>query len=327
MDEPFEPNPALFAQAPGRKPAGRGRDVPPPGNTCVSDRGDTHVLAHPLNDPELRTVRDWLLNLDGLENLVGDAVEDAMYYVLDGWRTHRFDLLDDRVDSDERRALGTKLQYHVLENLGLPKLKHPDTEILGIGVEIKGTIGSTWAIPTEGQCGVTLLIQLNLRTRTHKSRLMRTHRAWLNKPNKDGKRGIASVALADYSIDLYDRTQLRPNPLQLLDPDQLDVVFGSRGQEYRLEHFFVALPHVVVPRAVILTICANRDDPMRRVRAIKPAMRKCDSAMLCGKWVPERAAARRMGHDLTGAAWVAVPIEDALRAGLLLAEIMDDIKP
>jgi hypothetical protein len=34
-----------------------------------------------------------------------------------------------------------------------------------------------------------------------------------------------------------------------------------------------------------------------------------------------------MGHDLTGAAWVAVPIEDALRAGLLLAEIMDDIKP
>ncbi|WP_433315670.1 hypothetical protein [Micromonospora chersina] len=76
--------------------------------------------------------------------------------MLDGARTYRFDLRDERVDSDERRAIGTKLQYHVLENLGSPKLRHPDTGIAGIGVEIKGTIASHWTIPKEGQCGVTL---------------------------------------------------------------------------------------------------------------------------------------------------------------------------
>jgi hypothetical protein len=31
-----------------------------------------------------------------------------------------------------------------------------------------------------------------------------------------------------------------------------------------------------------------------------------------------------MNHDLTGAAWVAVPIDEALAAGMLMAEIMDD---
>lgn len=302
----------------------RGREVPGPGAICTSDRGDAHVLQHPLGDPELRVVRDWLLALDGLSKLIGDAVEDAMYYVLDGWRTHRFDLLDKRVDSDERRALGTKLQYHVLENLGLPKLKHPDTEILGIGVEIKGTVGRTWMIPTEGQCGITLLIRLDIHKRTHGSWLMRTHRVWLNRPNQDGKRSIASRALAEFAISVYDRARLRPNPLQSLTQDQLDVIFGKKGQEYRLEQFFLALPRVVVPRAVILTICANRDDPMRRVRAIRPAMLRHGFALLCGKWVPERIAAERMNHDLTGAAWVAVPIDEALAAGMLMAEIMDD---
>ena len=298
--------------------------MPGVGATCTSDRGDTHDIDHPVRDDSLRTVRDWLWSQDEIAKLIGDAVEDAMYYVLDGWRTHRFDLLDERVDSDERRALGTKLQYHVLENLGLPKKKHPDTEVLGIGLEVKGTVRTNWMIPTEGQCGLTLLIQLNLKDRTHASWLMRTHRAWLNEPNKDGKRSIAARALEEFSVPLYDRTGLRPNPLQSLTQDQLDVVFGKRGQEHRLQQFFQALPHVVVPRAVILTICANRDDPMRRVRAIRPAMRELGLALLCGKWVPERSAADRMNHDLTGAAWVAVPIEDALAAGLLMTEILDD---
>ena len=69
--------------------------------------------------------------------------------------------------ADERRALGTKLQYHVIENLGLEKLKHPDTAIDGIGVEIKGTIATNWAIPTEGQCGVTVLHRVDLTADQH----------------------------------------------------------------------------------------------------------------------------------------------------------------
>lgn len=299
------------------------RDPDDAAGTCTSDAGESHAILHPVRDLPLATVRDWLWAQDSLAQLLGDAVEDAMYYVLDGARTHRFDLLDPRVDSDERRAVGTKLQYHVLENLGLPKLDHPDTEIAGVGVEIKGTTrrATGWMIPTEGQCGVTLLIQLDVAGRTHASWLMRTHRVWLNAPNKDSKRSIQSQAFAEYAVPLYDRSALRPNPLLALTPDQRVLAFGSWGQQRRLEYFFAALPHVVVPRAVLLTICANRDDPLRRVRAIKPAMRARGLALLCGKWPHERTAAARLGHDLTGAAWVCLPVEEALSAGLVPAEL------
>ncbi|WP_433081232.1 NaeI family type II restriction endonuclease [Dactylosporangium sp. CA-052675] len=301
------------------------RQTPAPGSLCRNDRGETHELLAPAADPELRTVWSWLAQRPGLVQEMGDAVEDAIYYVLDGARTHRFDLRDDRVDSDERRAVGTKLQYHVLENLKLPKLRHPDTEIEGVGVEIKGTIADNWAIPTEGQCGVSLLIQLDINADQHSARLMRTHRAWLREgANHDGKRGVTAEALREYSVLLYPKTQLRPNPLKMLTDAQREDVFGKRGQEIRLAHLFRALPGVVIPRAVILTVCARNQDPLRRARATRSRVRP-ELELLCGKWSGQRELAARLGYDLTGAAWVAVPASDIQGYGRLTERAIAEI--
>jgi hypothetical protein len=301
----------------------KGKSVLAPGAICENEAGDRHVLTSPDDDEQLQVVLAWLVAKSDLAQLVGDAIEDAIYYVLDGWRTHRFDLMDVRVDSDERRALGTKLQYHVIENLGLEKLKHPDTAIGGVGVEIKGTISTSWAIPTEGQCGVTVLHRVDLVRDRHKTWIMRTHRAWLRDgANKDGKRGIASQALEDFAIPLYEWRPLRPNPLKLLTEDQEQVVFGTAGQERRLIALFTSLPNIVVPRAVILTVCANKDDPMRRVRAIRGRMNEHGYELLCGKWPAQREIAARLEHDLTGAAWVAVPSESFWRFGELTRQAL-----
>ena len=56
-----------------------------------------------------------------------------------------------------------------------------------------------------------------------------------------------------------------------------------------------------------MLVCANRDDPMRRVRAIRPRMEEAGFELLCGKWPAQREIAARLGHDLTGGAWVSVP--------------------
>ncbi|WP_433314993.1 NaeI family type II restriction endonuclease [Micromonospora chersina] len=310
-----------------RLPSNGGRrEAPAPGCTCLNDRGEEHTLLAPDHDGELRTVHAWLDQQPYLPQVIGDAVEDAIYYVLDGARTHRFDVLDERVDSDERRGIGTKLQYHVLENLKLPKLRHPDTEIAGVGVEIKGTITRNWTIPKEGQCGVTLLIRLDVERDRQTAWLMRTHRAWLRDgANNDGKRGIMANAFQQYAIQLYPWSQLRLNPLKLLNDSQLAAVFSNEGQEVRLAHLFHALPTVVIPRAVILTVCAGRQDPLRRTRAVRERVRPSGLELLCGVWTAQRNLAERLGHDLTGGAWVAVPSAAIRGHGALTEKVMAEL--
>ena len=292
---------------------------------CRNDRGEEHVVAEPATDVDLQGVLAWFRERDA-RRLIGDAVEDAIYYVLDGARTHRFDVMDESVDSDERRAIGTKLQYHVLENFGLPKRRHPDTEVAGIGLEIKGTIGDNWAIPNEGQCGLTLLIQLDVRADRQRAFLMRTHRCWLRDgANHDGKRGVISAALERHSVGMYPWTSLRPNPLKLLRPGDREKVFNSQGQEARLQQLFTVLPHTTIPRAILLTVCAGTHDPMRRVRAIRARLRQRNIELLCGKWTAQRELAEELGYDLTGAAWVAVLRDEIDGHGELTARVLAEI--
>lgn len=279
--------------------------------TCTNDRGETHLAYEPASDADLQKVLAWFAHRDA-RALIGNAVEDAIYYVLDGARTHRFDVMDERVDSDERRTIGTKLQFHVMENFELPRLRHPDTMVDGVGVEIKGTIGGNWAIPREGQCGVTLMIQADVERDRQQAYLMRTHRCWLREgANHDGKRGVVARSLAAHAVLLYPWAPLRPNPLKRLsDPDREAVFDLADGQQVRLKRLFLALPHTEISRAAILTVCAGNEDPMRRVRAIRPQMRALGYELLCGKWEAQRELGSRLGFDLTGAAWVAIRVSE-----------------
>ncbi|WP_315913293.1 NaeI family type II restriction endonuclease [Arthrobacter sp. lap29] len=243
-----------------------------------------------------------------LETLLTGAVNDAVEYVLDGARTWRFDLNSPDVDSDERATVGTKLQYRVLAALDLIKEPPLDTTILGIAVELKGTVRTNWMIPREGQCQICLLIQVDAKNDRHQVLLMRTHRIWLNRGNGDQKRNIMADAIRTYALPVLPWTPLPRNPLKLLTSEQKAVVFNLKeGIKRRLTALFGYLPEVVIPRITIETVGANRKDAARRAREAKfDVYTQHGLVVLMGTWIPQQELAARHGFDLSGEAWVAI---------------------
>lgn len=293
-----------------------------PGDPCRPDVRKSatkaaHVITDPLLDADLIAVHKWLI-AQPIDVLLREATDSAVKYVLDGARTWRFDLLDSSVDRDERASVGTKLQYHVIQSLGLKKQPPLDTSIVGVAVEIKGTVRTTWMIPKEGQCEVTLLLRIDAEKNRFACWLMRTHRAWLNEgANQDGKRTPRADALPNYALTVVPWTDLPPEPLKTLGPAQLAEVFDDRGLKLRLGSLFRFLPEVVIPRGSITTVGAGLHDPLRRAREVKDYLLKNDGlVVLVGKWASERALAKKLGFDISDAAWVAVPLHRFQAAGL-----------
>ncbi|MGH1564727.1 NaeI family type II restriction endonuclease [Mumia sp. DW29H23] len=297
-----------------------------PGDECVSDHsGPPHAISHPADDHDLQQVLTWLESRP-VEQLMTVAVVEAIEYVLDGARTFRFDLESPEVDSDERRTVGVKLQYRILEAFGLPKERPLDTTILGVPVELKATIGGNWAIPREGQCQICLLTQVDAKNDRYRTFLMRTHRRWLNEgKNQDSKRTIRADARDAYAIPVVAWTPLPRNPLKDLTPEQVAVVFEPRvGIKRRVTALFGFLPEVVIPRVAIETVAAMAKDPLRRARQAKPDIFfNHDLVVLMGTWTPQRELAAEHGFDLSGDAWVAVRPE-TLGADLAAAKAMMD---
>ena len=288
--------------------------LPAPGDPCQPEPRqagprDEHIIDAPTDDDELQQVHAWL-TAQPIDVLLRTAVDDAVRYVLDGARTWRFDLTSDKVDSDERSSVGTKLQYHVIERLKLLKEPPLDTTIAGIPVEIKGTVGKTWMIPREGQCEITLMVQIDAARHQFRTLLMRTHRAWLTggEGNRDGKRSPRANAVKQYAIEVVPWSDLPPEPLRNLSPAQLLEVFGPDGLRRRLIALFGHLPEKVIPRTSIETVGAGLKDPTRRAREAKPhVMKEHGLVVLVGTWHVELDAAAKLGHDLSNDAWVAVP--------------------
>lgn len=293
-----------------------------PGELCQPDDRKAatrppHIIEDLALDAELMAVHKWLIDRP-IADLLREAADSAVKYVLDGARTWRFDLLDPAVDSDERASVGTKLQYHVIQQLGLKKQPPLDTEILGVAVEIKGTIRDSWMIPREGQCEVTLLIRIDPENNRFACWLLRAHRAWLRDgANQDGKRSPRSDALREFALTVVPWTDLPIEPLRLLNPAQLAAVFGEGGLMRRLGLLFHYLPEVVIPRGSITTVGAGLSDPLRRARQVKThLLEEHGLVVLVGKWIDERYAAKSMGIDLGDTDWVAVPLERFAQFGL-----------
>lgn len=288
----------------------------PPGARCQSDYPGSrpHLIAHPDKDADLQAVANSLL-AEPLATLLTRAVDDAITYVVDPARTGRFDLMDPAVDSDERRGVGTKLQYHVIETLGLVRTRHPDTHIAGVPVDIKGTVRGNWSIPREGQCEICLLIQVDAAQDRFQAYVMRTHREWLNggRGNGDQKRGVRTEPLNRYAVQLLGWTPLPTNPLKRLTPAQRTVVFDQAvGQKRRMTALFGYLPSTVIPRHVIETVGYGNKDSLRRCRQAKPdVLAQHGLRVLCGTWVGERQEAARLGYDIAPDSWIAVPAAPA----------------
>lgn len=309
-----------------RMPASSRGDIPLPGAICQPDprRGGTpepHVLLDPAGDVELQRVYQWFRRQQMVDPF-RSAIDDAIRYVLEGEKTRRFTLTDPAVDSDERASVGTKLQYRLIERLGLKKEPPLDTNILGVAVEIKGTTRKTWMIPREGQCEVTILVRIDAAKHEFEASLMRTHRAWLTggKGNRDLKRSPRQEAHRSFSLPLVPPTSLPDEPLRALTSTQLDEVLGEGGLRKRLIKLFSHLPETVIPRGTITIVGAGLGDPMKRAREAKAELRRRGLVVLVGTWKEERELASLMEFDISGEAWVAVTRETFEEFGLEIPE-------
>ncbi|MEU0278031.1 NaeI family type II restriction endonuclease [Streptomyces sp. NPDC006195] len=283
-----------------------------PGEICTKTDEGEHLLLKSEDDTELQGVLSWFSG-QPVGDLYTEAIRNAIDYVLDGGRTGRFDLMSSDVHPGERASVGAKLEYEVLRIFDLPKTKPLDTLIASAPVDIKATVGSNWAIPTEAQCQLCICTQIQLKNNRHRSWLVRTHRSWLyrGKGNKDGKRGLAVHARDHWSVPLYDWTSLPVNPLRFLTEEQAAQVLAKKpGQVKRLLMMFRFLEGRVIPRNVILTVGAGNDDPMRRARQARDAAAQEGLTVLCGDWVESRDAAAARGISLRAGEWIALPHTD-----------------
>lgn len=285
-----------------------------PGQTCQADfrkvsKSRRHIFEDPSTDRELQAVYAWLTAPErSLADHIVLAVDAAIKYVLDGARTRRLDLFDSRVDKDERSSVGTKLQYHVLEELGLEKVPPLDTVIETIPVELKSTVRKNWTIPVEGQCQVTMLIRADPENGRVSAWLMRTHRVLLNEgTNQDKKRTVSLVNFNKYALRLIPWTPLAAEPLKTLTKHDASIVFGKLGIESRIAHMLSVLPDIILPRTSVALVGGTADDVMKRARAAKgPVARTHGYLTLVATWLPQRNALRELGFDTIGEAWVSV---------------------
>lgn len=108
-------------------------------------------ILSPKDDEEFQTVLDTLQELPVVDNYT-QAIQAATKHVLDGPKTGRFDLNSPEIDSGERRAVGAKLEYELLQAFHWKKEKPLDVKISGVPVDIKATVGDNWSIPKEANC-------------------------------------------------------------------------------------------------------------------------------------------------------------------------------
>lgn len=285
-----------------------------PGDPCQADfrkvaSPKKHVFDAPASDTELRAVHAWLTAPERkLAEHIVLAVDAAIKYVLDGARTRRLDLFDPRVDKDERSSVGTKLQYHVLEELALEKVPPLDTVIENIPVELKSTVRKNWTIPVEGQCQVTMLIRADPENGRVAAWLMRTHRILLNEgTNQDKKRTVSLVNFNKYALPLIPWTPLAVEPLKTLSQQDTDIVLGKLGIEARIAHLVSVLPDTILPRTSIALVGGTASDVMKRARVAKRTVAGNQGQLtLVGTWLPQRLALCELGFDPAGEAWVSV---------------------
>jgi hypothetical protein len=280
----------------------------PPGEICTNTDAGEHQLLAPEDDHELQSVAGWLSEYP-VADYYTDAIRNSIDYVLDGGRTGRFDLLSTEVHPGERASVGAKLEYEILRTFELPKRKPLDTLISDIPVDIKATVGSNWAIPTEAHCHLCICTQMQLKKNRHRSWLVRSHRSWLyrGKGNKDKKRGLAVEAWERWSLPLYDWTDLPVNPLRYLTDEQAAQVLAKKpGQVQRMLKMFHFLEGHIIPRNVFLTVGAGNQDPMRRARQLRDRAATEGLTVLCGTWRESRDQAAARGITLRPGEWIAL---------------------
>jgi len=190
-------------------------------------------------------------------------VREAIDFVLDPVRTARTRITE--LDNIEKTFVGLKIEHMVRDMLDVPKGLR-DLVIDGIDVDIKNTIGNTWMIPpetfrTEEAC---LLVASEESTHRCWMGLLVARTAYLNAPNRDDKRSIASGAFQNI-MWLVDAAPYPQSRWASINMDRFREIRKIRGGTKRAVAFFSENLLLPVHRDVIQSLLLQHDF-MKRVR-------------------------------------------------------------
>ncbi|MEO9491099.1 MAG: NaeI family type II restriction endonuclease [Anderseniella sp.] len=217
---------------------------------------------------ELDQIRRGVLEIAGgdaaIKKAFPQAIRDAIDFVLDPIRTGRTEIRE--LDNVEKTFIGLKIEHYVRDFLGAPKGIR-DLVISNRDVDIKNTLDNSWMIPPEtyrdeGSC-------LVINSKEQESRcwmgVMLARQTYLNAPNRDGKRGVKSGAVA-HVLWLVEGSGYPPSVWRAFDMAEFRELRNLQPGAIRAAEFFRRNLGKIVPREVAVALLFDQLDPMKRIR-------------------------------------------------------------
>jgi hypothetical protein len=199
--------------------------------------------------------RGVLARVGGPEELANKfplLVREAIDFVLDPVHTARTRMGE--LDSIEKTFVGLKIEHFVRDMLDVPKGLR-DLVIDGVDVDIKNTIGETWMIPPETYRTEDACLVVASEEATHRCwlGLLIARDAYLNSPNRDQKRSVASGAFQNI-MWLIDGAPYPKSRWADIDMDRFREIRKMRGGTNRAVVFFSENLRRPVHRTVIQSL-------------------------------------------------------------------------
>lgn len=211
-------------------------------------------------------------------------VQDAIEFVLDPVTTGRTEVHE--LDNVEKTFVGLKVEHFLRDLLDAPKGIR-DLVISGHDVDVKNTLDNSWMIPPETYSREEICLVVNIKpdARLCWLGLLVARQAYLNAPNRDGKRGVKSGATENvyWIVENASYPPSRWEPFDMAQFRRLrsDIKGGTR----RLSEFFRNNLEVPVHRKVIEALLYPASDYMKRARGnggARDVLRKESIAILSG---------------------------------------------
>lgn len=231
--------------------------------------------AHP-DFEELQPVRaeieSRLAGEEGIRSTFPAVVASAVDYVLDSVRTGRTYIHE--LDNVEKTIIGLKVEHFIRDWIGVPPGIR-DLDVGGHDVDVKNTVNNNWMIPPETiredrgsgvePGGTCLLIRIDEASNRCWLGLIRIRSAYLNRPNRDGKCGVAAAAMANI-LWLVEGEPYQEGHWLGFDMKRFRELRELHGGNNRVVAFFSENLQKPVHRSVALALLHDQLDPMKRLR-------------------------------------------------------------
>jgi len=222
---------------------------------------------------------------DALEQRFPVVMREAIEYVIDPVRTARTRIAE--LDNVEKTFVGLKIEHYFRDLLDVPKGIR-DLEIAGMNVDIKHTVRTTWMIPPEtyrtgdpcvliataddaGSCSLGLILARD---------------EYLNKPNRDAKRGVASFGRENI-LWVIRNAPFPTSRWEGIDMTEFRRLRSVRGGTRRATEFFTKYVWRPTHRSIVQALLHDQDDYMKRLRGnggARDELRQSDIVLLSGAY-------------------------------------------